>query len=79
MKKIVLFAPTTTWGGVEKNVLLRAQFLSQNHLVYIVLLNGLFAYKFKDLPNIKVINVKKRGGDLNVRVVFNYIKNFKTN
>ncbi len=77
-KKIMFFCPTDTWGGVEKNVLLRCKFLAdKGYRIWVVLLKGKFQEKFKDVKNVSVINVNSRGGDLNVLVVATYVKLLK--
>lgn len=78
MKKVVLFCPSRVWGGIEKNVYLRAKFLAAGGVqVHVVLLKGFFAERFSDLDNVTVIEVAKRGGDLNLTVVANYVKILK--
>ncbi|TYP98818.1 glycosyltransferase involved in cell wall biosynthesis [Tenacibaculum adriaticum] len=78
MKTCVLFCPTDTWGGVEKNVLLRANFLTKKgYTVYVVILKHMFEEKFLEFPKIKIINVNSRGGDINMFVVMNYVKILK--
>lgn len=78
MKTVALFCPATTWGGVEKNVLVRAKFLSQKkHQVYVILLKGFFEEKFDAIPNVTTISVLKRGGDINISVIYNYVKILK--
>lgn len=75
MKKAVLFCPSRVWGGIEKNVLLRARFLGEAGVkVYVILLKGYFADRFASLDNVTVIEVKSRGGDFNLFVVANYVK-----
>lgn len=75
MKKAVLFCPSRVWGGIEKNVYLRAQFLGASGVkVYVVLLKGYFAERFSELENVTVIEVKSRGGDFNLFVVANYVR-----
>lgn len=75
MKKAVLFCPTRVWGGIEKNVLIRARFLGiAGVAVYVVLLKGCFAERFAGLENVRIIEVASRGGDLNLSVVANYVK-----
>ncbi len=75
MKKAVLFCPSRVWGGIEKNVHLRAKFLGAAGMaVSVVLLKGYFAERFADLDNVTVIEVTSRGGDFNVFVVANYVK-----
>lgn len=75
MKTAVLFCPSTVWGGIEKNVLLRARFLGESGVrVYVVLLRGHFAERFEGLENVSVIEVKSRGGDFNLFVVANYVR-----
>ncbi|WP_417532085.1 glycosyltransferase [Marinobacter lipolyticus] len=75
MKKAVLFCPSRVWGGIEKNVLLRARFLGEAGVkVYVILLKGHFADRFASLDNVTVIEVKSRGGDFNLFVVANYVK-----
>lgn len=75
MKKVVLFCPSRVWGGIEKNVHLRARLLGESGVkVYVILLQGYFEDRFVDLDNVTVINVKSRGGDFNFFVVGNYVK-----
>jgi glycosyltransferase involved in cell wall biosynthesis len=75
MKKAVLFCPSRVWGGIEKNVQLRARFLGESGvLVYVVLLKGFFADRFEGLENVSVIQVASRGGDFNLFVVANYVR-----
>ena len=74
-KKIIFFCPTKNWGGIEKNVLLRARHLSKkDYHVVIVLLKNTFEDKFSNLENVTVHTVTKRGGDLNFAVVRNYMQ-----
>lgn len=74
MKKVVLFCPSRVWGGIEKNVLLRARFLGSAEVkVTIVLLKGFFADRFDGLQNVDVVEVNSRGGDFNLAVVVNYL------
>lgn len=78
MKTCVLFCPTDTWGGVEKNVLLRAVFLiKKGHKVYVVILKNMFKDKFEMVENLNIINIDSRGGDINMFVVYNYYKILK--
>ncbi|MFI2742439.1 glycosyltransferase [Zhouia sp. PK063] len=75
MKSCVMFCPTKTWGGVEKNVLLRAKFLSElGYNIYVVVLQHQFEAKFLSIPNVQTISVEKRGGDINMFVVRNYVQ-----
>ncbi|MFC4259126.1 glycosyltransferase [Marinobacter lacisalsi] len=75
MKRAVLFCPSKVWGGIEKNVLLRARFLGESGVcVYVILLEGFFAEHFAGLDNVSVIEVKSRGGDFNLAVVANYVR-----
>ena len=75
MKKAVLFCPSEVWGGIEKNVLLRARFLGESGVHdYVVLLKGFFADRFQGLENVSTVEVKSRGGDLNPLVVVNYVR-----
>ncbi|WP_323751844.1 glycosyltransferase [Marinobacter sp.] len=75
MKRTVMFCPSKVWGGIEKNVLLRARLLGQQGVaVYVVLLKGFFAERFRDLENVAVVEVGSRGGDLNFGVVANYVR-----
>lgn len=75
MKKAVLFCPSKVWGGIEKNVRLRARFLGESGVrVYVILLKGFFADRFEGLDNVSVIEVKSRGGDFNFAVVANYVR-----
>ncbi|GAB5479624.1 glycosyltransferase [Marinobacter nauticus] len=78
MKKTVMFCPSKVWGGIEKNVRLRARLLGeQGVVVYVVLLRGFFADRFQDLENVTVIEVGSRGGDFNLFVVANYVRILK--
>ncbi|NKI32915.1 glycosyltransferase [Croceivirga thetidis] len=78
MSVIVFFCPTDTWGGVEKNVLLRAkQFGLRGYDVHIVLLKNTFKERFKNLTNVSVIEISSRGGDLNLFVIINYYRLLK--
>lgn len=79
MKSIVFFCPTSTWGGVEKNVRLRIEFLlDSDYEVHLVLLRGLFRDKFDfKHKNFKIHQVSSRGGDLNFMVVNRYLKLLK--
>lgn len=78
MKKAVLFCPSRVWGGIEKNVHLRARFLGASDVqVYVVLLEGYFAERFANMDNVETIEVKSRGGDLNLFVVANYVRILK--
>lgn len=75
MKTAVLFCPSQVWGGIEKNVHLRAKLLGEDGVsVVVILLKGFFAERFADLPNVRVIEVASRGGDFNIFVVANYVK-----
>ncbi len=77
-KKVMFFCPTDTWGGVEKNVLIRSKFLAnRGHKVWVVLLKKEFQEKFNGIKNISVINVNSRGGDINIFVVATYVKLLK--
>ena len=74
-KTLVIFCATKGWGGIEKNVRLRAKYFGENgYEVYVVLLKNKFRERFEGLKNVTVKNVDKRGGDLNVFVLINYIK-----
>lgn len=78
MKKAVLFCPSQVWGGIEKNVRLRAQFLGAAGVqVYVILLKGYFADRFAGLDNVSVLEVNSRGGDFNFFVVANYVRILK--
>lgn len=78
MKSCVLFCPTDTWGGIEKNVVVRAKFLiKKGYKVYVVILKEKFREKYEVIPNINIINVNARGGDINVFVISNYTKILK--
>ncbi|MBE7692524.1 glycosyltransferase [Tenacibaculum finnmarkense] len=78
MKSCVLFCPTDTWGGIEKNVVVRAKFLiKKGYKVYVVILKEKFREKYEVIPNINIININARGGDINVFVISNYTKILK--
>lgn len=75
MERAVLFCPSRVWGGIEKNVRLRARFLGESGVqVYVVLLQGYFADRFEGLDNVSVVEVRSRGGDFNAFVVANYVR-----
>ncbi len=76
MKSIVIFCPTSTWGGVEKNVKLRIEFLLDlEYEVHLILLKGLFQDKFVfKHKKFNIHKVSSRGGDLNFAVVNRYVK-----
>lgn len=75
MKKAVLFCPSTVWGGIEKNVRVRARFLGESGVqVTVILLKGFFADRFDGLDNVSVVEVTSRGGDFNISVVANYVR-----
>ena len=72
---MVIFCPTKSWGGIEKNVRLRAQYFGKKgYSVHVVLLKNLFAERFEGLKNVKTKSINKRGGDINVFVILNYYK-----
>ena len=79
MKSIVFFCPTSTWGGVEKNIKLRIEFLlDMDYEVHLVLLKGLFQKEFDfKHKNFNLHQVSSRGGDLNLVVVSRYVKLLK--
>ena len=78
LKKAVFFCPTKNWGGIEKNLLLRCHFLSaKGYEIHVVLLKDTFAHKFEGIENITVKTITKRGGDLNLLVVLNYVRLLK--
>ncbi|MEN1786010.1 MAG: glycosyltransferase [Bacteroidota bacterium] len=71
----VLFCPTKNWGGIEKNVRLRAQYLgAKGYLIYIVVLENTFEDRFQGLNNVVVKTIISRGGDLNASVILNYYR-----
>ena len=60
--KAVFFCPTKTWGGIEKNVLLRCHFLSaKGYEIVVVVLEGTFAHRFEGIKNLRVKTITKRG------------------
>ena len=78
MKKIIIFSPSRVWGGVEKNVLLRARFLSERgYRVKVVLLKDHFKERFESLEKVETVEVPARGGDFNFFVVWRYIRILK--
>ena len=78
-KTVLFFIPTTTWGGVEKNVKLRVQFLlEEGHQPVVVLLNNQFKEEFSEFPNCRIESVNRRGGDANPFVLKRYIEIIKT-
>ena len=77
-KTLVIFCATKGWGGIEKNVRLRAKYFGENgYEVYVVLLKNQFKERFNGLKNVHIKSVKKRGGDLNIFVLRNYVKFLK--
>lgn len=75
MRKAILFCPSKVWGGIEKNVLLRARLLGASGVqVSVVVLKHHFADRFSALENVSVIEVTHRGGDFNLAVVANYVR-----
>lgn len=77
-KCILLICPTKNWGGIEKNVQLRATYFGRKgYHVVVVLLKNTFENKFINLPNVTTKTINSRGGDLNIFVVLNYIKIFR--
>ncbi|MEM8928112.1 MAG: glycosyltransferase family 4 protein [Bacteroidota bacterium] len=75
---MVIFCPTKSWGGIEKNVQLRAKYFGgKGYKVYVVLLKNRFRERFDGLKNVEVKSVNKRGGDINVLVILNYYKFLK--
>lgn len=78
-KTLVIFCATKGWGGIEKNVRLRAKYFGENgYQVYVVLLKNKFKERFDGLKNVTVQNVNKRGGDLNIFVLINYVRFLKS-
>lgn len=77
-KSAVIFCPTKSWGGIEKNVLVRAKSLAQKgYEIYVVLLKNTFEEKFANLEKVHVKTVTRRGGDLNFFVVLTYVRLLK--
>ena len=77
-KTLVIFCATRGWGGIEKNVRLRAKYFGENgYLVHAVLLKNKFRERFEGLQNVHIKNVNERGGDLNVFVLLNYVRFLK--
>lgn len=77
-RTMVIFCPTKSWGGIEKNVRLRAQYFgAKGYKVYVVLLKNLFKERFDGLKNVEVKSIDKRGGDINIFVILNYYKFLK--
>ncbi len=77
-KSIILFCPTKNWGGIEKNLLLRAIYLGNaGYKVVVVLLENTFETNFLNLTNVTVHTITKRGGDLNFFVVLRYVRLIK--
>ncbi len=77
-KTLVLFCPTKAWGGIEKNVRLRAEYFGkQGYEVHVVLLQNRFRERFDGLENVHIKSVNKRGGDLNLMVIIRYVRFLK--
>ena len=75
---LVIFCTTKGWGGIEKNVRLRAKYFGeQGHLVYVVLLRNKFRERFEGLKNVTIHSVNERGGDLNILVLLSYVRFLK--
>ncbi len=74
-KAIVFFCPTKAWGGIEKNVRLRAEYFgNQGHEVHVVLLQNRFRERFEGLKNVHIKSINTRGGDLNFMVIIRYVR-----
>ena len=77
-RTLVLFCCSKGWGGIEKNVRLRAKYFGETgYQVHVVLLRNMFRERFEDLKNVQITSVNKRGGDLNFFVLLNYLRILK--
>ena len=77
-KTLVFFCATRGWGGIEKNVRLRAKYFGENgYEVHVMLLKNKYRERFEGLENVQISSVDKRGGDLNVFVIMNYVRFLK--
>lgn len=77
-KTLVFFCATTGWGGIEKNVRLRAKYFGEKGCqVFVVLLRNKYRERFEGLENVQIKSVNKRGGDLNIFVLLNYVRFLK--
>lgn len=64
-KRCLILCPTDTWGGVEKNVLLRARAMTtRGHKVTVALLKNTFEDRFAPYPEIEVTTLQRRPSDL---------------
>lgn len=64
-RKLLIICPTDTWGGVEKNVRLRAAAMAQRgHSVTVLLCENTFEARFKDLPKVHLETMPYRPSKL---------------
>lgn len=65
-RHLVVYCPSDTWGGVEKNVHLRVKaMLARGYGVTLVLLANTFESKFDDCVGLTLRILQHRGSDLN--------------
>jgi len=65
-RQLLVYCPSDTWGGVEKNVHLRVKaMLERGHQVTLLLLAHTFEAKFNDCPGLALHTLDHRGSDLN--------------
>ena len=63
--RILVVCLSETWGGIEKNVLLRIKkLLERNVSVSLMMLHNTFEEKFADLEGLNLITVNRRWSDL---------------
>ncbi|MFY0666014.1 MAG: glycosyltransferase [Natronospirillum sp.] len=75
---LLIICPTDTWGGVEKNVLLRASAMAKRgHRVIVVLVKNTFEEKFSGLPEITVETINSRPSDLSPLLYWRYLQLIK--
>lgn len=77
-RKLLIICPTDTWGGVEKNVRLRAAAMSERgHKVTVLLLKNTFEDRFTDLPHVEIDTIPFRPSDLSPRLYWQFFQAIK--
>lgn len=65
-KHLLVYCPSDTWGGIEKNVHLRVKaMLARGYRVTLVLLDSTFKNRFSDCPGLDLLTLPMRHSDLN--------------
>ncbi|MFC3853185.1 glycosyltransferase [Salinispirillum marinum] len=77
-RKLLIICPTDTWGGVEKNVRLRAAAMAQRgHSVTVLLCENTFEARFKDLPNVHLETMPYRPSNLSPSLYWSFYRKIK--